>query len=257
MSKPTRYPFGLALGHENQFNSYGRGGGATPNPLPAGIQYEQVTAGLLAQANTAPDISMGSLFYTNNTGATVISQFRSFQNGRAGALQVSGQIDSTSPPPEGKIIRVFFLDGNTSYAQGGSGGVGNIILTSSDNGIGANTVCDFMASNGSWFQIGNPSRPSAGMGIATFVGAGTASFNASNVTTEVFQGTGTTVLFSISGGQVGQSVILLNNTAGITLNISTGGNILIPGTNAVVVPANGNYTFTRFGNNWFLDRGAV
>lgn len=256
MAKPTRFPYGIGLGFENQFNSYGYA--THKGTHQAGAQdFTNTTAGLLAQASTAPDVSLGSLFYTNNTGATVISQFRHFQQGRSGALQASGQYDTTSPPPEGKLIRVFFLDSNTSYAQGGSGGVGNIILTSSDNGVGANTICDFMASNGSWYQIGLPSRPSTGMGVATFTGAGTTSISASNVSLEVFQGTAGTTIQSISGGQVGQSLVLLNNTGGITLTINTAGNILIPGTNALVVPLNGNYTFTRFGNNWFLDRGAV
>ncbi len=251
MPNPTRFPFGIALGFYNQFNNYGKGGANTPNPLTT--QYENTTAGLLAQANTAPDVSMGTLFFTNNTGNTTITNFIHRQMGRAGALLASGQIDTTSPPPEGKWIRVIFLDNSTQVANNS-----NILLTSSDNGIGSQSILDFMASNGVWNQIGPVSRPNSNGGIATFTGAGTTSFSASGISVEIFQGTGATTLQSISGGQIGQSFTILQNTAGVALTINTAGNILIAGTNSIVLSSAGaNYTLTRFGTSWFLDRGAV
>ncbi len=238
MAKPTRFPFGVALGFENQFNSYGRGGVNTPNPLPAGVQYEQVTAGLLAQAST---------------GATVINLFRTFQTGRAGSWPASGQFDTTSPPPEGKIIRVFFLDSNTTLAQGGSGGIGNIILTSSDNGAGINTITDFMASNGSWYQIGFPSRPSAGMGLSTFSIGTATSINVANVELAFITGTATPVqVKAISGGQVGQIVSMVGlGSSGISAYVMTGGNINIVGTNSFLIPNSGALQFIKISSSFW------
>ena len=264
MAKPTRFPLGIAFGYENQWMAYGRDiPGVGQGTLLAGQQMTGNTAGLFAQASSGPDTSMGSLFYSNNSSATVISLLRHNQMGRAGQTQGGGaflqygQIDTTSPPPEGKILRVVFLDSNTTFAQGGSGGIGNIVLASSDGRAGVGNITDFMAYNGSWYQVG-AANPSTAMGFGTFVGAGSgSSFSASGITTEVFSGTGTTILTSISGGYVGQSLTLLNNTAGITLQVSTAGNILIAGTNAIVIAYGANYTFTRYGSSWYLNRGAV
>lgn len=253
MPNPTRFPFGIALGSYNQFNNYGKGGQGTPNPPPVGAQYEQCTAGLLAQMSTAPDISFGSLFYTNNTGNTTITNFVQTQIGRAGSNLASGQVDTTSPVPEGKIIRVFFLDNSTQIAN-----AGNIVMTSSDNGIGINSIIDFMGSNGKWWQIGPVSRPNTNGGILSFAGAGTAgTFSASGINNVVFVGTAATTLVSISGGQVGQTIRLIQNTAGVTLTITTAGNIIIAGTNAIVEPNGGNYALTRIGTSWFLNGGIV
>lgn len=247
MSNPTRFPNGIALGYYNQFNAYGRDiPGVGQGTLLAGQQMTGNTGGLLAQASTAPDVSLGSLFYSNNSSATVISLLRTQQIGRAGALQASGQIDTTAPPPEGKILRVFFLDGNTSFAQGGSTGIGNIILSSSDNRTGANNITDFMASNGSWYQVG-ASNPSSGMGIST-VSIGTAtSVNMSGVNLLFVTGTATPVqVKAISGGQVGQVVTFVGlGSSGISAYVMTGGNINIVGTNSFLIPNSGALQFIK------------
>ncbi len=252
MAKPSRLPFGFAWGFENQFNNYGKSSGPnTPSPLPSTQQYEQVTAGLLAQGSGIVDVSQGSIFYTNNTGNTTITSLIHNQMGRAGALLASGQIDTTSPPPEGKVVRIFFLDNSTQYANSG-----NLVLMTSDNMLGQNSISEFMASNGKWYQVW-ASRASTGGSILTFTGAGSASFNVNGINTVVSAITAATVLVSISGGQQGQSIILIQQTGGVTLTISSNGNIAIPGTNALVEPLNGNYTITKFGTSWYLDRGAV
>lgn len=249
MAKPTRFPYGFALGWENQFNSYAYSGRGTGTNLPAGQQQSAGfdTAGLLFQASTGPDVSMGNLFYSANTTTTVISLLRTNQMGRAGQSQgggaflSSGQVDTTSPPPEGKIIRLFFLDNSTSLAQGGSGGIGNIILNSSDNGVGPNSIIDFMASNGSWWQIGPVSRPSVGMGFSNFSIGTASSINIANVNVATITGTATPVqVKALSGGQVGQIVRIFGaSSSGISAYLMTGGNVNIVGTNMYLIPNSG------------------
>ena len=248
MAKPTRFPFGFALGFENQFNGYGYGAG---NPTPgAGVQFAQ-TAGLLEQAGTGPNVSMGSIFYTNNSSATVISLLRTYQVGRAGALQASGQIDPTSPPPEGKIIRIMFLDGNTQFAQGGSGGIGNIILSTSDNMLGGGSITDFMASNGSWYQIGQGFRVTGSGGTVTFVTNAQSSLSMDGgVKLALLNNTGGTTnsIIALSGGYVGQEVsfALVGSNA---VRFITGGNLFMSGTNAALVNASGIYKFVNVGGS--------
>lgn len=245
MPNPTRFPFGIALGSYNQFNNYGKGGQGTPNPPPAGTQYEQCTAGLLAQGSTAPDISFGSLFYTNNTGNTTITNFVQTQIGRAGSNLASGQVDTTGPVPEGKIIRVFFLDNSTQIAN-----AGNIVMTSSDNGLGANSIIEFMGSNGKWWQIGSVSRPNANGGINTFSIGTATSINGSGINLAFVTGTATPVqVKAISGGQVGQIINLVGlGSSGISAYAMTGGNINIVGTNMYLIPNSGYLQFIKINN---------
>ena len=60
-----RVRYGLALGRENNFYTgiFGQKG------------YLAGTDGLFAQGNTAPDVTLGNLFYSNNSVNTIINNF--------------------------------------------------------------------------------------------------------------------------------------------------------------------------------------
>lgn len=243
MPRPTRYPFGIALGFENQFNNYGKGG---IGQQLAGQQYECVTAGLLAQMSTAPDVSFGSLFYTNNTGATTITNFTQTWTGRAGALTASGQTDTSGPPPEGKLITIIFLDNSTQLAN-----AGNLVLAGTDNLAGANHAITLIGSNGKWIEIERSKNTTAQ--VTTFSIGTATSINANDVSLAFITGTATPVqVKAISGGQVGQIITMVGlGSSGISAYAMTGGNINIVGTNSFLIPNSGALQFIKInGSLW-------
>lgn len=245
MPKPTRFPFGFALGFENQFNNYGKTSGPqTANPITS--QYETVTAGLLAQASTAPDVSFGSLFYTNNTANTTITNFTHTWVGRAASNTGSGQNDTSGPPPEGKLITVIFLDNSTQLANNT-----NLILAGTDNLLGANHAITLLGSNGRWIEVQRAKNNTSE--VTTFTIGSTVSINANDLKLGFLLGTSATVgIRGISGGQVGQIITLVGAASnGISAYVLTGGNINIVGTNSYLVPTSGAYQFIKInGSTW-------
>lgn len=241
MPKPTRFPFGLAIGWENQFNNYGKTSGPnTANPIPASQQYESVTAGLLAQASTAPDVSFGSLFYTNNSSTTIITDFKTTWMGRSGSNLASGQVDTSGPPPEGKLITIVFLDNSTQLAN-----AGNLILAGTDNLAGANHVITLLGSNGKWIEIERSKNTTAQ--VSTFTIGTASSINSNDVSLAFITGTATPVqVKAISGGQVGQILTMVGlGSSGISAYAMTGGNINIVGTNSFLIPNSGALQFIK------------
>ena len=242
MSKPTRFPFGIALGFENQFNNYGKGGRSV---FDSTTQYEQTTAGLLAQMSTAPDVSQGSLFYTNNTGATTIVNLYHYQPGRAGALTASGQVDLTSPLPEGKIITLFFLDTNTQLSP-----AGNIVLAGTNNLIGANNVIQLLASRNNWYETNRSYNNTSE--VTTFVTNAQSSLNMNGVRYAVVNNTGSTTnkIIGLSGGQIGQEVTFTNIGSNPVMFIFQAGgvessNMVSIASNSMLVNASGAYKFIK------------
>lgn len=219
---PTRHPYGEALGFSNQYN------------------YRGNTANLFSQSDTTPDVTVGELFYANNTGSTVISYFDLLNYAQRSADY------------EGKVIEVIFLDQGSTQLSASA----QMVLAGSDNAAAptnGRTHITLMMSNSSWYEI-KRSRPGTDSGYTTFAGAGTTSINPANNPYIIFAGTAATTLQAISGGQAGQTVTLLHTTGGVNLTINTAGNILIEGTNATVVTVGGNYKFDYYGGSWYMVR---
>lgn len=242
MPKPTRFPFGFALGFENQFNNYGKGGIGSQ---AAGQQYEQVTAGLLAQASTAPDISFGSLFYTNNSSNTTITNFTQTWTGRAGGLTAAGQTDTSGPPPEGKIITVVFLDNSTQLANNS-----NLILAGSNNLLGANNAITLLGSNGKWIEMARSYNNTTE--VTTFVTNAQSSLNMNGVRVAILNNTGSTTnkIIGLSGGQIGQEVsFMLLGSNPVMMIAQAGGatssNMVLVTTNSMLINASGLYKFMK------------
>ena len=213
MGAPTRFPYGQALGFQNQFNFSGALSG---------------TSGLIS-GSTAPNVTLGNLFYLNNTGTLVIQNLL---------------LDDTAnrlTQYEGKIVKLFILDtGSTVFSNGGA-----LFMAGTDNLFGQNNSIDFMFSRGSWYETGRSliTRNE----VFTYAANVGSSVNVDGVRVIKVNNTGatTTAIFAFSGGQVGQEVSLMlvgSNAA----RVLEGGNIFIGLTNAMLINASGVYKFLKF-----------
>lgn len=214
---PQRYPYGSALGFVNQFN------------------YSGGTAGNISGSAT-PNVTLGGLFYTNNTAALTITNFL---------------LDDTAnrlSNYEGKLIRVFFLDTATQIDNSGS-----LQLQGTDNLIGANNQIELMFSRGTWFEV-DRSRPNR-TEVSTVVMTVASSYNVDGIRVLILNNTGsvTRPVIAFSGGQVGQEISVLRASSNAIL-VQTGGNIAFAaGTNAFVLNASGIYKFLKRDNTtWNL-----
>ena len=215
MSNPTRHPYGTANGFVNQFN------------------YRGNTANLFASTDATPDVSDGGLFYTNNATATTITHFDLLEYGRKSADY------------EGKVITVFFLDNNTTIAN-----AGNVFLSSTSNTFMANQSIQLMHSRSAWYEIDRATVTRNDLQVFSL--GGTTSFNADGTRIAYLSGTAATTIQAISGGQHGQSLILIAGSGALTLN--TAGNIALAGTNALVMRALDRLDATRVGTTWHVGR---
>lgn len=199
MAGHLRIRYGMAYGRENNFYS----GVAGQKGYLAG------TDGLLAQANTSPDVTYGTQFYTNNSAATTINSFQlnhpSFGNGNLAGLF------------EGKVIRILFLDSNTTV-QGPA-----IYMSGTDNTFNQRGFLELMYHGSAWYET---SRMNPYTTTSILVGG---SFGANVVGVEkvVVNGSGASwTLQSLSGGVFGQRVLVINNNSSLTFSVSTIGNII-------------------------------
>ena len=216
-----RIPYGFARGRKNNFFA------RTDNAFTSG--------------DTTPDVTLGCVWYTANSSATVISDFD--LSGLPGP--------NLAPDYEGKEFVLYFTDNNTTILNNS-----RIILSSSAQTFASNQVMEFFYHNSAWVERGRSRNTTAG-DSPTFSIAGSASINVTDAKLVILVGTATPVgLKSISGGIVGQTVTLFqNNTSGITMQIDTGGNLFIPGTSTIVMNASGAYQFTKVdATRWLMNR---
>lgn len=220
MSKPTRFPYGQALGFSNQFRTYG------------GSTVAGNTAGNISGSAT-PNVSSGELFYTNNTAAVTITHFELDNYARL------------APDYEGKIITVVFLDTATQLANSG-----RLFLSSTNNLVGANNNITLMHSRSGWYELNRSYVNRTEAQVYTINGS--SSINVDGVSLAIISntGAGTTKISALSGGQVGQTVYLTMNTATsvITLVLAYVGNIQFPllaQSNAMLIDTGAVYGFTK------------
>lgn len=225
---PTRWPFGKALGFANQFYT-NRGVGG----VAAGLQVAGTAGDISGQ--TAPDVTLGELFYTNNTAALTLTAF---------ILQDTA---NRSASYEGKVIRIFFLDTATQVAN-----ANNLFLQGTDNLIGANNQLELMYSRGSWFETDRVRINRTEVQNYTIGSAG--SINVDGTRVAIVTGTATTsIVRAFSGGQVGQEITLMSNGSnGVNVFVDTGGNIVFITTNLYAINASGAYKFIKKNNTTWL-----
>lgn len=195
-----RIKYGMAYGRQNNFYA----GIAGQKGYLAG------TDGLLGQGDTTPDVTNGVLFYTNNSGATSITDFE--LTSPRGAAQV-GLF-------EGKAIKVVFLDSNTTVSGP------RILLSNSDNTFNRNGYLELLFHGSAWIETGrsNIYNQMVNLNIAASQG-----LNTNYVASIVLQVTGAApVIQSFSGGYLGQRLLVINNNSSAAISISTAGNIVAP-----------------------------
>lgn len=214
---PTRFPYGHAIGFQNQFQF-------TVGPSISG------TAGLIS-GSTAPNVTLGELFYVNNTGNLTITNF------------ILDDTANRLATYEGKVIRVISLDtGSTSYAGGGP-----LNLVGSDNLSGQNVQVEFLQSRGQWYQT---SVSKVGADVTTFVTNAQSSLNMRGVRVAILNNTGSTTnsIIGLSNGYVGQEVtFMLQGSNAVQLRFQAGGgtssNMVALGTNSLLINASSLYKF--------------
>lgn len=217
---PTRYPNGQAIGFVNQFN------------------YAGGTAGNISGSAT-PNVTLGGLFYANNTGSVQITNL------------ILDDTANRLANYEGKVIRIFMLDtGSTSMANAGS-----LFLAGTNDLAGQNNSIELMHSRGNWYEldrsyINRTEYSSINIG-------GTMSINVDRVSFVALVGTGgaANTIASISGGELTQRVTLRVASGGANILITSAGNIWIGGTNAVTLLSSGVYDIIKTtASNWSLFR---
>lgn len=226
---PTRFPYGQAYGFANQFYS---NKGVT---VGAGLQVAGTAGDISGQ--TSPDVTVGDLFYVNNTAALTITNFTLLDTAnRAGNY-------------EGKVIRVFFLDTATQIANAAP-----LFLTKTDNlAVGAgggNSYIELMQSRGTWYETSR-SQPNRSE-VTNTVMTTASSYNVDGIRVLFLQNTGsiTRPVSAFSGGQVGQIIYVMRADSN-AMTVQTGGNIIIAGTNSFVLNPSGVYQFIkRNGTTW-------
>jgi hypothetical protein len=235
-----RVRYGLAYGRMNNFYT-----GSTDQTKRG---YLAGTDGLFLQANTAPDVTNGFLFYTNNSAATTINDFKlSTPHGSSG--NVAGLF-------EGKVIRIFTLDSNTTIS--GS----RIYSSSSDQALPQNSMIEFLYHNSAWYQYDFVSGKAISQTLNV---AGTAVWVDANQSEKIvaLQGTASPVILkAISGGYVGQTITFYGvGSGGIKYQANTDGNLVIANSNSFSwttsgATASGGVMFVKINTTqWILANG--
>lgn len=220
MSNPSRFPYGRARGFVNNFN------------------YRSSTAGLIASTDATPDVTDGGLFYTNNASATTITylDLLSYANKAADY--------------EGKEVTLFFLDSNTSIANGGQ-----MFLSGTANAFQATESITLMHSRSGWYEMQRSRVNRTDMGTVNVGGTVGLNVDFRRVIQLVATGGATNTVASISGGQVGQQTTIFNRSGGANVVINSAGNIFIGGTNAVTLLSNQYYSLLKVDSSqWILQR---
>lgn len=199
----NRCIYGSAYGFQNNWTALVRGG----------------TAHTLAQADTTPDVTDGTLWYSINSGATTITHFDLMTvNSGYGLL-------------EGKYIKVLFTDANTTIQNNSQ----LVLAGSADVTFNANGYLGLIYHNSAWIETDR----SGVVGEAVNLGARTVTVAGTNLALTVNDYdsylivTGTiaaSLVTGISGGYVGQRLIIAQGSGGAQIMFPYGNNIYYHGT---------------------------
>ena len=120
MSGDTRFKNGVALGPYNNFFA--------------------TSANIFAENDTTPDVSLSSLYFSNNSTNTAITDFE---------FTTVSQAGNNAGSAEGKLLRVVLLDNSTSILSSN-----RIVLHGSNNLAGLNNTLDLVYHNSAWIEFG-------------------------------------------------------------------------------------------------------
>ena len=193
---------------------------------------------VLPAGDTTPDITLGSYFIAQNTSPTAISYF----DGR-----LSGGLDGVE---EGKIIVVRFADaGSTTLINGG-----RMFLAESAGAFLSNQMIALLHSNSAWYELFR-SYNSQGDTTVSNVGAANIAPNVDGVHMLILNATAATTLIGLSGGQLGQQVVIFSNSGGSNITVSTAGNLTVAGSAVFVMNTSAPIlAFKRNSTTWSIVR---
>jgi hypothetical protein len=194
--QPTRF-YGLALGKEKNFSV--------------------ATDGLLAEAATGTSVATKSLFYTNNTTSTILSNL----------------YDGV----EGQIVTLVMLDSNTTIVP-----TSTYLVSDSGSAIDTGQTYTLLQHNDKWYEVSRGNIPvGIGLGgyetqsiVATSSITVTNASRVVNIVNTALGGSNQTIT-AISGGYIGQQILLENGSVGRVLLVTSGRNIMFTGTNGLSV----------------------
>jgi hypothetical protein len=171
MPNPSRF-YSLAIGKLNNFKAR--------------------TDGLIAEADTTPDVSLYSLLYANNSSNVAITDF---DNGS-----------------EGQIIYVINVGSDLSFAKSST-----MLVTDSSN-LTKNDSIAFINHNSSWYELSRSASGNSTIKYAAQLAADNAYVDVTGAKVLVINNSGATVLAGLSGGYVGQVLTVVNTLSAVTLS---------------------------------------
>lgn len=206
------------------------------------------TDNLLGQADTTPDVTLGNLFWTNNSGATTITNFDlSGVNGPNYASDF-----------EGKEITVWMLDSNTTIQGNNS----SIFLAGTNAAlIGANTIVKFLYHNSAWYESDRTTHVDSVVTIQSNQLGVVGSFDASNrrVIRVLSAAASNAALRLATGGEQGQelSLFAVGSTFTLTVNSAAANTFVLTSSassTSFLVNLSGLLKFTYLGSHWIETR---
>ncbi len=170
---PSRF-YSLALGKYNNFKAR--------------------TDGLIAEADTTPDVSMYSLLYANNSSNVAITDF---DNGS-----------------EGQIIYIINVGSDLSFSKSAT------ILVADSSNLVKNDNISFVKHASAWYELSRSHSAASSVQYAIELSANNASIvgGVANSRVLVIHNSGTTILTGLSGGYVGQVLTIVNTLSAVTLS---------------------------------------
>ena len=186
--------------------------------------------------DSTPDVTDGSFFLTNNTGATTISYF-----------DVRGPGGLVSLDHQGKRITIIANDNLTTIGRGGQ-------LHLSDTGAALTTgqTVTFVYYNSAWYEESATQLGRETVKSITVAGAALAP-NVAGARFLIVTNTAASTIVGLSGGFIGQEVVVMKNplAVGTALIIQGAANLFLAGTTAFTMNESGVYRFycdngTRF-----------
>ena len=209
MPNPSRF-YSLALGKLNNFKAR--------------------TDGLIAEADSSPDVSLTSLLYSNNSSTLVIQDF-----------------DGGS---EGQIIHLINVGSNVSFLRG------SLLVIDSSN-LQTNDSITFVKHLTSWYELTRSACGNLAVKFAAQLAADNAYVDVTNANVLVISNSGATILTGLSGGYIGQILTIVCNGSSVTLSNNTC--VINQGSGGVgyVMPSNGAVQVVRLASKWLTLREAI
>ena len=171
MPNPSRF-YSLALGKLDNFKAR--------------------TDGLIAQADTTPDVSMYSLLYANNSANVSITDF---DNGS-----------------EGQIVCIINVGSDLSFTRSST------MLVSDSSNLVKDDNISFIKHASAWYELSRSHSANSAIKFSSELAADNAYVDVTGAKVLVINNSGATVLAGLSGGYVGQVLTVVNTLSAVTLS---------------------------------------